>query len=160
MTPPVVPTNDSDIQRARTLARALDALVTVPGTRIRFGGDAILGLIPGAGDVTGALLSAYIVRLAARRGAPPAVLWRMLGNILIDSAVGTVPLLGDLFDVGWKSNLMNAELLERFAAEPQKVTTRSRLLGALVVVLVLLVVIGLGTLSFLVARALWHLITA
>ena len=137
----------------------LDTAVGIPGTPLRIGVDALLGLIPGAGDLAGAALSAYIVLTAYRSGATPSVLWRMLGNIAIDTAVGAIPILGDLFDVAWKSNTMNVELLERFLAEPHKTTTRSRLLGALVVVLVLALLLGLVALGFLVSRALWRLLT-
>ena len=151
---------DRDLRRARALARALDTAVGIPGTPLRIGADAILGLIPGAGDIVGAALSSYIVLAAARKGAPPSVLWRMVANVAIDTAIGTIPVLGDLFDVAWKSNTMNVALLERYVAEPQTVTTRSRAIGALVVIVVLLVLIGLGTLSFLIARAIWQLLTS
>ena len=159
MTPPVAVTNDTELRRARALARALDTVIGIPGTPLRVGVDAILGLIPGAGDLAGAALSAYIVVTAYRRGATPSVLWRMLANIAIDTGFGAIPVLGDLFDVAWKSNTMNVELLERFSAEPQKTTTRSRFLGALVVVLVLLLLVGIVALGFLVSRALWRLLT-
>src|SRR5687767_2496107 len=109
--PPAIP-NDADVRRARALARALDTAIGVPGTPLRIGADAILGLIPGAGDIVGAALSSYIVLAAARRGAPPAVLWRMVANVAIDTAIGAIPVLGDLFDVAWKSNTKNVELLE------------------------------------------------
>lgn len=160
MTSPIPTSNDRDLRRARSLARALDTAVGIPGTPLRIGADAILGLIPGAGDVAGAALSAYIVLAATRKGAPPAVLWRMVANVAIDTAIGAIPVLGDLFDVAWKSNTMNVELLERFVAHPQKVTTRSRAIGILVVTIVLLVLIGLGTLGVLLARAIWQLITS
>jgi hypothetical protein len=159
-TPPDATSSDAELRRARALARALDTAVGIPGTPLRIGADAILGLIPGAGDVVGAALSAYIVMAAAKKGAPPAVLWRMVANVLVDTAVGTIPLLGDLFDVAWKSNSMNVALLERYVAEPQTVTTRSRLVGALVVIVVLLVLLGIATLGFLVTRALWRLLTS
>ncbi len=153
------PANDGDVQRARALARVLDSAVGIPGTPIRFGVDAILGIIPGAGDILGAGLAGYIVMRAARRGAPPAVLWRMLGNVTVDTVLGTIPLIGDMFDVAWKSNLRNAELLERYAANPGTVTTRSRRLGFVVAIVILLALLGLATLSFLVARFFWRLLT-
>jgi len=159
MASPLPTSNDSDLRRARSLARVLDTAVGIPGTRLRIGADAILGLIPGAGDIIGAALSSYIVLAAARKGAPPSVLWRMVANVAIDTAIGTIPILGDLFDVAWKSNTMNVALLERYVAEPQTVTTRSRMVGVLVVAVVLLVLIGLGTLGFLMARAVWQLLT-
>ena len=159
MAQPPVRTTDPEIVRARALARALDTIIGIPGTPLRFGADAILGLIPGAGDVIGAAMSSWIVMAAARRGVPPEVLGRMLYNVVIDTAIGTIPGLGDLFDVAWKSNTKNVELLERFVIEPQKVTTRSRLLGILVAVVVLLALIGLGALSFMLTRALWRILT-
>lgn len=151
-------TNDRDIERARALARVLDSAVGIPGTPIRFGVDALLGIIPGAGDILGAGLGGYIVLNAARRGAPPAVLWRMLGNVAVDTLVGTIPLIGDMFDVAYKSNLKNVRLLERYAADPATVTTRSRRLGFVVVTVIMLALLGLATLGFLVARFFWRLL--
>ena len=159
MGPPVTST-DRDVGRARDLARVLDTGFTIPGTRIRFGLDAIIGLIPGGGDLVGAALSSVIVLVALRNGVPAVVLWRMVANIAIDTAIGTIPVLGDLFDFAWKSNTKNAELLERYTQQPETVTTRSRTLGVLVVVVIMLVLIGLGTLGFLLTRALWQLLTA
>jgi hypothetical protein len=160
MASPLVPSNDAELRRARALARVLDTAIGIPGTPLRIGADAILGVIPGAGDVLGAALSGYIVLAAARKGAPPSVLWRMVANVAIDTAIGSIPLLGDLFDVAWKSNTMNVALLERYVAEPQTVTTKSRMVAALVVIVVLLVLIGLGTLGFLLARAIWQLLSS
>src|SRR5688500_16273473 len=102
------PTNTGDLRSSRALARILDTAVRIPGTQIRFGLDALLGLIPGAGDVAGALLSSYIILAAARQGAPRAVLLRMIGNVALDSMVGAIPVLGDIFDVAFKSNARNA----------------------------------------------------
>jgi hypothetical protein len=150
---------DRDAGRARDLARVLDTGFTIPGTRIRFGLDAILGLIPGGGDMAGAALSSVIVLMAVRQGVPAPVLWRMVGNVAIDTAIGTIPLLGDLFDVAWKSNTKNAELLDRFVKEPAAVTKRSRGVGILVVAAILLIIVGIGALGFLVTRALWRLLT-
>jgi hypothetical protein len=126
------------------LARILDAAVRIPGTNIRFGLDAVLGLIPGAGDIAGGVLSSFIIVQAARLGAPRSVLVRMVMNVAIDSIVGAVPILGDIFDVGWKSNTRNAALLERYAVEPLATRRASRLavVGAVaaVAVIVLLMI--------------------
>lgn len=113
--------------RVRRLARLLDAAVRIPGTNIRFGLDAVLGLIPGGGDIAGALLSAWIVLTAARLGAPTAVLLRMTGNLVLDALLGAVPLVGDLVDVGWKANLRNVALLERHLESPARTRRRSAL---------------------------------
>src|SRR5687767_3717769 len=110
--------NDSDLRRARAIARVLDSAVGVPGTPIRIGLDAVLGLVPGAGDIAGAVLSGYIILTGLRSGIPRVVIWRMLANVGLDTLVGSVPLLGDLFDVAYKSNMKNVDLLERHAAQP------------------------------------------
>lgn len=106
------------LARARALTRLLDTAVRVPGTSIRFGLDPILGLVPGLGDVAGAALSGYLVLLAARAGASTSTIVRMVINVAIDTVGGTVPVLGDLFDVAWKSNSRNLVLLERTLGTP------------------------------------------
>lgn len=151
--------DDRDIRRARALARILDTAVGIPGTRIRFGLDPVLGLVPGAGDVASAMLSAYIVLVAANKGAPRPVIWRMLGNIAVDTALGSVPVLGDLFDVAFKSNIRNVELLERYAIEPATVEKHSRGLAVLVIVVVAVLVAAIGTAGFLLVRLLWRSLT-
>jgi hypothetical protein len=113
-------------ERVRRLARVLDSAVGVPGTRVRFGLDAVLGLVPGVGDVVGAAAAGYIVLAAARLGAPATVLVRMLLNVAIDTVVGAVPLLGDLFDLGFRSNARNVALLERHLADPRGARAASR----------------------------------
>jgi hypothetical protein len=141
--------------KARALARVLDNAVTIPGTKIRVGLDALIGLIPGGGDVAGAALSSIIVVMAMREGVPASVLWRMVANVAVDTAVGAIPVLGDLFDVAWRANARNAELLDRYHASPVKTKTRSRLLGLLVVVVLLLLVVGILTATALLLRALF-----
>jgi hypothetical protein len=113
-------------ERVRRLARVMDSAVGIPGTRLRFGLDAVLGLIPGVGDVVGAAASGYIVLAAARLGAPASVVLRMLLNVVVDTVVGAVPLLGDLFDLGFRSNARNVALLERHLADPRGARAASR----------------------------------
>jgi hypothetical protein len=126
------------LSAARTLTGLLDTALRIPGTRIRFGLDALLGLIPGVGDVAGAAMAAYVVVLASRFGAPAPVLLRMLANIGADTVLGAVPVLGDAFDVGWKANVRNLTLLERYVADPG--TTRR---ASVVVVTGILAGVGL-----------------
>jgi hypothetical protein len=95
------------------LARLLDSEFRVPGTRFRFGVDGLIGLAPGVGDAIGLALSSYIVMEAWRMGVPPQILVRMIANIVVDSAVGAVPIAGDLFDFVWKANRRNVDLLLR-----------------------------------------------
>lgn len=136
----------------------MDSAVGIPGTPWRLGLDALLGLIPGAGDAVGAALSGYIVLTAARKGAPPAVLGRMLANVLIDTALGAIPVVGDLFDVGYKSNLRNVALLERFTASPREVTRGSRLLAIATAGVLLLALVGIVVGAVSVAQLVWRLL--
>ena len=91
----------------------LDAAFQVPGTKFRFGLDAIIGLIPGAGDIGTAFFSVMILLHAFRLKIPKVVIGRMLLNSALDMIAGTVPIVGDLFDAGYKANLRNMALLER-----------------------------------------------
>jgi hypothetical protein len=126
--------------QARTLARILDNAFGIPGTRIRIGLDPIIGLIPGIGDLVGSGLSAYILWLGARAGAPVPVLARMLINILIDMLVGSLPLVGDLFDAGWKANQRNVDLLEDYLDQPRATTTTSTVFVVFSIVVIIALV--------------------
>ena len=98
-------------QRLQRVAWLLDAAFRIPGTQQRFGLDALIGLIPGVGDALGALLSTYIIVEAARRGASVWMVTRMLGNVAVETLIGAIPLLGDIFDVVFKANMRNLALL-------------------------------------------------
>ncbi|MCI0353038.1 MAG: DUF4112 domain-containing protein [Acidobacteriales bacterium] len=102
------------------LAGVLDDIFQIPGTRIRFGLDALLGLIPGLGDAISGATSMLIIVAAWRRGLPRITLARMFANVAIDSLLGAMPLFGDLFDVWWKANRMNVNILRTAEARPQK----------------------------------------
>ena len=131
------------LEGMRALSRVLDDAIPIPGTRFRIGLDALLGLIPWAGDVTGAAASGYALLTAARVGAPAPVILRMVMNIGLDMLIGAIPLLGDLFDFGWKANRKNLALLETYVQQPQQTRKASR--GVLVfAVLALLALIGGG----------------
>lgn len=136
----------------RRLAWLLDDIVRIPGTRLRLGIDPLLGLIPGGGDLAGGALSAWIIVSAARSGAPPAVLVRMGLNVIVDALVGTVPLLGDLFDAGWKANRRNAALLEEYVGPPRPVVRQSRAVLVLVLLAVGAVIIGAALLGIAIVR--------
>lgn len=123
------PIQDPALARVRTIARILDNAIGVPGTKVRFGLDPIIGLIPGLGDVASAVLSGYIVLTGIRLGAPQSVVVRMIGNVAIDTLIGSVPLLGDLFDASWKSNQRNVALLERHVGVAPSNDRRSRALA-------------------------------
>jgi hypothetical protein len=95
------------------LSHILDDFLRIPGTQIRFGLDGIIGLIPGVGDILGALASWIIILAAWLRGVPRITLARMLANVAIETIIGAVPILGDAFDIAWKANRRNYALLER-----------------------------------------------
>jgi hypothetical protein len=95
------------------LARLLDSQWQIPGTGIRVGIDAIASLVPGLGDVATGLVSVYIVMRAAKLGVPKRVMARMIGNIIFDTVVGSVPVLGSIFDVFYRANNRNMRLLRR-----------------------------------------------
>jgi hypothetical protein len=99
------------LRRLDKLSRLLDNAFAIPGTRFRIGLDGILGLIPGIGDATGAALSIYLIFQAARLGLPVSTLLRMVGNVALETVVGAVPIVGDIFDIVWKANIRNVALL-------------------------------------------------
>lgn len=145
------------VERARALTRLLDDSIRIPGTNFRIGLDPIIGLIPGAGDLVGGAMSAYLLLVAHRAGAPTSVLIRMLGNLAIDSVVGAVPFLGDFFDAGFKANRRNMTLIERYLDRPASTRQASRgaVLAALAVVL--LVTVGTVTIAVWLVRLLLSL---
>lgn len=104
---------DRDIDRLEALADLMDSRFRIPGTGLRFGLDSLVGLIPGLGDAATLLPALYIFAKARAMGAPvPLQLW-MLANIGIDTLIGAIPLIGDLFDFGFKANRMNVAMLRR-----------------------------------------------
>lgn len=113
------------LRRLSGIARLMDTAIGIPGTRIRFGADSVFGIIPIIGDAGGALVGLYIVNEARRLGVPPAKLVQMLGNIAVDSVIGSVPLAGDLFDVFFKSHRRNVDLiLDHFGIHPDELRRR------------------------------------
>jgi len=123
-----VPDDLTALTRYQALARSWDSRFRIPGTPVRFGWDALLGLVPGFGDLAGGVVGAIGLWTGWRLGAPPAVLLRMLLNVGIDVLVGSIPLLGDAFDIGWRSNSRNVVLLERWLDQPHQTERRSRAL--------------------------------
>ncbi len=102
------------LARLRRLAWLLDGQFGLPGTKFRFGVNSLLGLWPVAGDVTLGAVSLYIIWEAKRLGAPRALLGQMLANVAVEVLGGSVPVLGDMFDMAFKANLRNLALLERW----------------------------------------------
>ena len=133
------------LQRIESLSRILDTSIGIPGTRFRFGLDALVGLIPGIGDAAGAAMSGWLILQAAQLGAPKSVLLRMVGNVGVETLVGAVPLVGDLFDAVYKANVRNVALLERHLGAPAATRRSSRgVVAGAIGLLVLIVVIGIA----------------
>ena len=105
----------ASLSRVRTVGYLLDDSIPIPGTDKRIGLDPIVGLLPIAGDTVTAILSLYIVAEGAVMGVPRDVLGRMLLNVAIDTGVGFIPVIGDIFDATWKANRRNVDLIERYA---------------------------------------------
>ena len=105
-------------QRLVVLTRLLDSAVAVPGLRTRIGLDALLGVIPGVGDLVSGALGIYLVLEARQLGASRWLQAKMVGNLLINTAVGAVPVAGDLFDVYFKAHTRNLKLLQKELGEP------------------------------------------
>ncbi|MCU1320638.1 MAG: hypothetical protein JWM43_287 [Acidobacteriaceae bacterium] len=114
-----------DDEHLDILSHVLDDFIRIPGTSIRFGLDGIVGLIPGIGDALGGIASCVILVAAWVRGVPSPVLTRMVANVAIEVVVGTVPVLGDMFDIAWRANRRNYALLTGSVEQPRKVTRRS-----------------------------------
>lgn len=138
----------------RTLVRLLDDAIQIPGTNFRVGLDALIGLIPGFGDLAGGIMSGMVILAAARAGAPRSVIARMLGNAGIDILFGAVPLLGDLFDAGWKANRRNLNLLERYLERPTETRRASPLFVFGAIALIILLVAASVAVAVLLTRAL------
>ena len=107
-------TREQRLARLEALGELLDMAFMVPGTRMRFGIDGLIGLIPVAGDIITTAIALWVVREARALGAPRYLVARMLTNVAIDGAFGAVPLIGDAFDVAFKANVRNIRMLRRW----------------------------------------------
>jgi hypothetical protein len=106
------------LRRLSGAARLMDTALRIPGTNIRFGADSLMGLVPGIGDASGAIVGFAIIYEARRLGVPTHKLGRMAGNVALDAVVGSVPLLGDLFDVYFKAHNRNiGMILDHFGVD-------------------------------------------
>lgn len=104
---------DESFARIETLAKVLDSAIRIPGTNVVMGLDAVLGIVPVVGDAISAAIGSYIIWEARRLGAPRWLIARMTMNTTFDTLVGSIPVVGDIFDVAYKSNLKNVALLKR-----------------------------------------------
>ncbi len=134
-------TSNRALRNIEVLAKLMDTQFRVPGTNFRFGLDAIIGLIPGAGDLSTFAVSGYLVLLMAQNGASGYVLARMILNILIDAIIGSIPFIGDLFDFAFKANTRNMRLLQEHYKEGRH---KGSALKVIIPVLIILLAIILG----------------
>jgi hypothetical protein len=104
---------ESAMARITTVAKLMDSLFAIPGTRIRLGVDSLLGLVPVVGDIFSQIVAGYLIWEARQLGVPNLTLWSMVCNTMIDSVVGAVPIAGDVFDVAFRANMKNLRLLQR-----------------------------------------------
>lgn len=109
--------DDKDLKLLNNLANLLDNKFNIPGTNWRFGLDSLVGVIPYVGDFAGFAVSGYLMTIMFRKGAGVGILLQMFGNMLIDALVGAIPLLGDIFDISFKSNRRNVDLLKAYYAK-------------------------------------------
>jgi hypothetical protein len=110
------PSRAERVARLDALARLLDTALVLPGTNIRLGLDALIGIVPAIGDLVTTLTSLYIVYEAHQLGAPKHLIIRMMGTVALDGVIGAVPVVGDAFDVFWRSNRRNVALLQNYLA--------------------------------------------
>ena len=145
------------LKRMRQLTRVLDSAISIPGTKQKFGLDPILGLIPGGGDTVSAALSGYIIIEAALMGIPRASLMRMVMNLLLDTVVGTVPVLGDIFDVFSKANVRNMQIVESHVKAPQPSAKADKLFIGLLIVGLIIFALAVGSITVLILSSIARL---
>jgi hypothetical protein len=139
------------------MAKWLDSAIPLPGG-FRIGLDGIIGLIPGVGDAVTAVFSLLILQEAYRRRVPKMILVRMSINILIDTMVGAIPILGDIFDFFWKANTKNAQLLDDYQYTPQRTYRKATFTSVLILVVAIVFLCMLGWLAWSVGQLLWSVI--
>jgi Domain of unknown function (DUF4112) len=146
------------LKRMRQLSQLLDGAIVIPGTKQRIGIDPILGLIPGGGDTVSAALSGYIIVEAARMGLPRKALIQMVMNLVIDTVVGSVPVLGDIFDVFSKANLRNMQIVESHAKTPLVRTKPDRLFIGLLITGLIIFALAVGVITVAIWNFVWNLL--
>jgi hypothetical protein len=102
------------LRRIDALSKVFDTAFILPGTNVRFGIESVMRLVPGIGDIAASSLSAYLLYEARRLGVPPHIFTRLVANVAIEGVVGAVPLVGDLFDVGFRANRRNVRILREY----------------------------------------------
>ena len=125
--------------RLKRLSERLDNTFTIPGTKYKIGIEALIGAVPIIGDLIGGILASYIMYSGVKMGAPPRIIARMAVNIAIDFAIGSIPIIGDLFDLVWKANKKNVELIEDTTLDDKE----EQKLNYLIITALILVLLGI-----------------
>jgi Domain of unknown function (DUF4112) len=142
---------------ARFLADLLDQRFTIPGTSIRFGLDPVLGLIPGIGDAIANLAGSAILLIAAQYRLPKIILLRMGLNIAFNALIGAIPVVGDIFSIWFRSNVKNAQLLERYVSAERQAPSAGDWIFVLAVILgIVLLLIGIFVVLIWVVKQVWN----
>ena len=144
-----------DLVALRRFANLMDAAFEVPGTRMRVGLDALLGLIPGIGDVIGAVLSTWIIAGGLRHRVPARIIARMVLNIAIDLFFGAVPVAGDVFDFLFEENMRNMRLLERYRDRRRPPRSMGQIAAVIMLIVIFVIALSVLFLTALVALVLW-----
>ncbi|WP_373512341.1 DUF4112 domain-containing protein [Persicitalea sp.] len=142
---PEVSKENSAVANVESMAKWMDSRFTIPGTNIKFGLDALVGLVPGVGDFATLAISGYMITILAKNGASGFVVARMALNIVIDALLGSVPILGDIFDVAFKANIRNMKLMREHYVEDRHKGGAWKIVVPVMLVLVVL----LGALAWL-----------
>lgn len=133
----------ASIRNFERVAKLMDSQFKIPGTNIRFGLDAIIGLVPGAGDITSFIISGAMLFTLAKNGASSFLLARMGLNLIVDAAIGSIPLLGDLFDVAFRANERNLKLMREHY-------THGKHNGSAMKIVIPLIILLLGIIGFII----------
>lgn len=144
-----------DLVALRRFATIMDEAFEIPGTRIRVGLDALIGLIPGVGDVIGAVLSTWIIAGAMRHRVPARIIGRMVLNIAVDLFFGAVPVAGDVFDFLFEENVRNMRLLERYRDRRRPPRTTGQIAAAIMLIVLFVIALSVVFLAALVALVVW-----
>jgi len=137
----VMQASENDLKKQSRLSWLLDESITLPGG-YKIGLDGILGLIPGVGDLISSSLSSLIIFKAYKQNVPKVVLIRMMINVAIDTLVGAIPVVGDLFDFVWKANVMNSKLLDSYRHNPEKTQEHSAVTVILFILMATIIALG------------------
>jgi hypothetical protein len=147
--------NTAALRHIESLAKLMDSRFRFPGTNIRFGLDALIGLIPGAGDLSTFAVSSYMLYIMAQNGASGYVLARMILNVLMDGIIGSIPIVGDLFDIGFKANMRNLRLMQEHYQEGRHGGSAWKVIVPVLLIMLILLV-ALLWLAWKMAAALWN----